>query len=286
MGNASSGGVLVTGASTGIGSDCVRFLHEKGIRVLAGVRRSEDGEALRAAISEQITPVLLDVTDPHSIESARKEVLTAVGAKGLRGLVNNAGIFAVDPLEIADLEESRAIFEVNVIGLIAVTQSFLPLIREAGGRIVNIGSVQGYASLPYSGVYSASKFAIEGITDALRRELRPWGIPVSVIEPGAIQSLIQSKAVTNVEGKIERLSAPQRELYGEGLQIIQKGLEIEQNIAIPGEEVARAVHHALTAERPRLRYRVGSDAKKLYRQFRTLPDRMLDRIVNRLLGLG
>lgn len=168
-------GVVITGASTGIGAACARHLDELGFQVFAGVRKSQDGERLRAFTSRKLTLIRLDVTDDGSIAAAVDTVCSAVGESGLAGLVNNAGIAVPGPIETVPLAEARKQFEVNVLGQIAATQAFLPLLRQSRGRIVNMGFIAGLAATPFLGLYGASKFALEGLTDALRVEVSPRG---------------------------------------------------------------------------------------------------------------
>ena len=177
------GAVVITGASTGIGRASALDLDSRGFRVFAGVRKDEDAERLRSE-RPSIEPLRIDVTDADSIAAARDRVTEAVDGAGLAGLVNNAGIAVPGPLEHLPIDEIRRQLEVNLIGQIAVTQAFLPLLRTARGRIVNIGSIGGRVALPLLGPYAGSKHAMEGITDSLRRELRPWGIEVSIVRPG------------------------------------------------------------------------------------------------------
>ncbi|GBL40485.1 dehydrogenase/reductase SDR family member 9 [Nitrospirota bacterium] len=167
--------VVITGASTGIGAACALHLDAMGFQVFAGVRRREDGAALKARGSQRLLPVRLDVTDEVSIAQAAALVKEAVGEEGIAGLVNNAGIAVAGPLEVLPIPELRKQFEVNVIGAVAVTQAFLPLVRIGRGRIVNMGSIAGRATMPFLGPYSMSKFALEAMTTALRLELDTWG---------------------------------------------------------------------------------------------------------------
>ncbi len=200
----SGSAIVITGASTGIGRACAFELDRRGFRVFAGVRKPRDGEALREAASERLVPLEIDVTDPQSIEAAAKTVSTVVGGAGLWGLVNNAGISVSGPIDFVELDELRRQLEVNVIGPVAVTQAVLPLIRPARGRIVNVGSIGGHNAAPFVGPYSASKFAIEGVTQALRREVRPFGIEVAIVDPGAVQSEIWGKAFRDADEQIAR----------------------------------------------------------------------------------
>ena len=184
------GGVVVTGASSGIGEATALRLANAGFAVFAGVRREEDAEALRL---RGVRPVRLDVRDAAQVAAAAQEVRGALGPAGLVALVNNAGVVVPGPLEFVPLDKLRGQFEVNVIGQVAVIQAFLPLLRETRGRIVNISSIDGRIATPLLGPYVASKFALEGLSDALRRELRPWGIQITLIEPGAIKTRIWEK---------------------------------------------------------------------------------------------
>ena len=185
--------VVITGASTGIGEACALHLDQLGWRVFAGVRKDSDGEALQRKASPRLMPVRIDVTDAASIAGAREIVARELGDRGLDGLVNNAGVVVAGPLEFVPMDDLRRQLEINVIGQIAVTQAFLSFVRTARGRIVNIGSVSGKMATPFVGPYAASKFAMEALTDALRCELRPWGIQVSIVEPGSIATPIWEK---------------------------------------------------------------------------------------------
>ena len=164
IGNARA--VVITGASTGIGAACAFHLDRLGFTVFAGVRKPEDGARLQQSGSDRLIPILLDVTDQPSIQRSIEIVSERVGVTGLYGLVNNAGIAVSAPLEAIPLPDLRRQLEVNVIGQVAVTQAFLTLIRQARGRIVNMGSIAGRSTIPLMGAYSASKFALEAITDA------------------------------------------------------------------------------------------------------------------------
>ena len=189
------GAVVVTGASTGIGEACALQLDRMGFSVFAGVRREADGKALEQKASGRLTPVFIDVADEVSIASAVETVSAAVGDAGLAGLVNNAGIAVPAPIELVPLDALRRQLEVNVIGQVSVTQAFLPLVRKAQGRIVNMGSIAGRLAIPFLGPYCMSKFAMEALTDSLRVELRPWGIKVSLVEPGRISTPIWGKGI-------------------------------------------------------------------------------------------
>jgi NAD(P)-dependent dehydrogenase (short-subunit alcohol dehydrogenase family) len=268
------GNILVTGASTGIGRACALRLAELGYRTFAGVRKAPDGESLRAESSGKIEPVVLDVTCAGSIAAA----VAAVGDGPLAGLVNNAGIAVLGPVELLSVEMWRRQFEVNVIGLVAVTQAFLPLLRRGPGRIVNIGSVAGRSALPGSGAYDSSKFAVEGITDSLRMELAASGIAVSLIEAGSIATPIWEKSLLDVED-LGRQTAPERLApYAGLLQLAREETAAAARTASPPAAVVKAVVHALTARRPRARYVVGRDAY-FWLLLNWLPDRWRDRLI-------
>src|SRR6266699_1245214 len=281
------GSVVVTGASTGIGEACALRLDRRGFRVFAGVRREVDGGALKQKASSRLTPILLDVTDASSIKSAAA-VVAALGEEGLSGLVNNAGIAIAGPLEFLPIDELRRQFEVNVIGQIAVTQAFLPLLRKGHGRIINMGSLAGKSALPFTGPYCASKFAMEALTDSLRMELLPWNIPVSIIEPGSVTTPIWQKSLAAGERVAGMLPPQARELYGHAIDsmgnIVSNIRKTAPNNGVPADVVARAVEHALTAKKPRTRYLVGS-AALLRVVLGILPDRTRDRLITwRLLS--
>src|SRR5262245_5535409 len=186
-----SGKIVITGASSGIGR--AMRLDQLGFHVFAGVRNPADGDALKSKSSERLSPVLLDVTSEDSIARAAR----SIGDAPIAGLVNNAGIAVGGPLEMVPIPLWRKQFEVNVIGQVAVTQAFLPLLRVGRGRIVNIGSIAGRSALPFTSPYCSSKFALEGLSDSLRMELRQWGISVSIVEPGSIRTPIWEKSLAD-----------------------------------------------------------------------------------------
>ena len=275
----SSTAVVVTGASTGIGAACALDCATRGMTVFAGVRDPRAGEALAAKGGPSLIPITLDVTDELSIARSVEVVQRIVGEAGLGGLVNNAGIAIGSPLEVIPLSQLRKQFEVNVIGQIAVTQAFLPLLRRSRGRIVNMGSIAGRGTIPLLGPYSATKYAMEALTDALRMELRPWGIEVSIIEPGAIATPIwekSDKAAVDLEASA---SDEARALYGAAAIRIREAVAQSAQRAIPPDAVVRAVHHALTAACPNTRYLVGVDAKFRAWMVKWLPDRVQDRLL-------
>jgi NAD(P)-dependent dehydrogenase (short-subunit alcohol dehydrogenase family) len=270
--------VVVTGSSTGIGEGCALRLDKMGWRVFAGVRRREDGEALKQKASERLVPVILDVTDSESIAAATRYVAEVVGEEGLDGLVNNAGIAVAGPLEFLPVDELRRQLDVNVVGQIAVTQAFLPLLRKARGRIVNIGSVSSRISVPLLGPYSASKFAMDALTTALRMELQPWGIHVAIVDPSGIATPIWRKSMAAGERLAERFPPEVFELYGPIIEVQRKRAVESDRTGLPRSAVTRPVAHALTSPRPRTRYPVGSTAR-IVAILRLLPDRLRERLL-------
>jgi NAD(P)-dependent dehydrogenase (short-subunit alcohol dehydrogenase family) len=260
---------LVTGASSGIGRACaIRLLHS-GWRVLAGVRRTGDAP-------EGTEEVLLDVTDAEQIRSAAERV------DELDGLVNNAGIALAAPLEFVPPEELRHQLEVNLVGQVAVTQAFLPALRRATGRIVFMGSIAGRSALPFLGPYAASKHGLEAVADSLRLELRPFGIHVSIVEPGTIKTPIWTRSAERADKLIAASDGRLGELYGERVAAFREVALKRGASGASADAVAKVVEEALTAERPHTRYLVGRDAR-LRAGFERLPDRLRDRIYERVL---
>jgi NAD(P)-dependent dehydrogenase (short-subunit alcohol dehydrogenase family) len=276
--------VVVTGASTGIGEAIAKRL-DSGFRVFAGVRKDEDAEKLRAA-GANIEPIKIDVTDQASIDAAAAHVKSEIGDQGLAGLVNNAGIAVSAPLEFLPVEELRHQLEVNTVGQHAVTQAFLAPIRTAKGRIVNISSIGGKIALPLAGAYAASKFAMEAISDTLRRELKPWGIEVVVVEPGGVVTPIWDRGTDTANRILEEAPPEAEQLYGPLIESMRAQVaEITANGMQPSE-IAEVVHTALTKSRPKTRYLVGSEAKQRARAAAILPDRVFDRLIARTLKWG
>ena len=277
--------VVITGASTGIGRACALHLDTLGLRVFAGVRKQADAEALRAKASPRLVAIALDVADALSISTAASAVAGAVGEAGLDGLVNNAGVVVTGPVEFLPLPELRRQLEINVIGQVAVTQAFLPLIRVARGRIVNMGSIAGRLATPFSGAYGASKFALEALTDALRLELAPWGISVSIIEPGAVATPIWEKGRKSGEAMLAAAPPEALVLYGESIEAFKKTSEHAARHAADPMDVARAVEHALTTAKPKTRYVIGGRARIGAAMALLMPDRMRDTMVAKAMRL-
>jgi NAD(P)-dependent dehydrogenase (short-subunit alcohol dehydrogenase family) len=253
-----------------------------GWRVLAGVRREEDAEALRAAASERLVPLMLDVTDEGQIAAAAERIGGEVGEAGLDGLVNNAGINLSGPLETISLDDFRRQIAVNLTAQVAVTQPLLASLRRARGRIVFVSSIGGRMALPFNGPYHAAKFGLEAVADSLRQELRPWQMPVVVIQPGAIDTPMWERGVRSIG---ERAPAEQDSLYGERIARA-KGLAMKvASHGIAPDKVATAIERALTVRRPRTRYLVGLDARGQALLRSLLPDRAFDSVLARFSGV-
>lgn len=278
---AAAASVLVTGASKGIGEATALRLAGAGWQVFAGVRREADGEALQQRGGEAVVPVLLDVTDSEQIAAAAEVMREATGGV-LHGVVNNAGMAVAGPLEFLPPESLRRQLDVNVVGQVAVTQAVLPMIRAARGRIVMIGSIAGRSALPFVGPYSASKFALEAIADTLRVELMPWGVHVSLIEPGVIATPIWQTSIDAALAMLEDAAPVVMEYYGERLGAIRRRAERGTGGMSP-DVVARVIERALTSSTPRTRYMIGRDAKLRLWLERVLPDRARDRVIDAAL---
>jgi NAD(P)-dependent dehydrogenase (short-subunit alcohol dehydrogenase family) len=268
---------LITGAGSGIGEACATRLSQMGWRVFAGVLDESQRSYVEQRRLVRVTPLLLDITKADAIAAAAETIAGEVGEQGLAGLVNNAGIGVLGPLEFVPIDRLRCQLEVNLIGHVAVTQACLPLLRKATGRIVNISSLAGRLSLPLFGPYSASKFGIEAVSDALRQELRPWDMHVACIEPGLVETPILSSSQAAADAALAAMPDEGRERYGPYFDRLKNDPRLK-TAAQPADVVARAVAHALTARRPKARYIVGG----MHRQFwllSKLPDWLRDWVI-------
>lgn len=274
--------VLITGCSTGIGRASALMLAERGFTVYGGVRNEQHAAEL-ATVHAAITPLLLDVTNEQHVTSA-VEVLAAASPQGLWGLVNNAGVGLPAAVEFTSREDLLRLFEVNTIAPLRLMQACLPLLRLARGRIVNVTSMNGVIALPMVGGYSASKFALEALSDTLRIELRPWGVSVSTVRPGQIRTPIFDKAGAALTDRtaaiLPDLLVGYEKMYARGSFFNERGVKSPT----PPEAVAKAILHALTARAPRPHYHVGIDAQVLKFARGWLPTRLRDRIIARVMG--
>lgn len=273
----SNDAIFVTGASTGIGRCTALHLVREGYTVFAAVRDESARHSLLEASDGRLKTCFLDITDHDGVLAAAEMIAEALeGKSSLYALVNNAGITVPGSVEFVPLQTMRKAFEVNLIGQLAVTQAFLPLIRKGRGRIIQVSSALGMLAMPLAGPYAASKFAIEGLTDALRRELRPWGIHVVLIEPGSIQSAIWGKIDAQIAAMESELPPAARDLYGPLAAGVRYIWDRAEKTAIPPVAVARAVSHALASRQPRIRYAVGWDSRFLRAVSTWVPARVVD----------
>jgi NAD(P)-dependent dehydrogenase (short-subunit alcohol dehydrogenase family) len=266
---------IVTGASTGIGAAAARDLARRGFHVLAGVRRDRDAEALRGP---GVEPVIIDVTNSDHIEALVARVREDPQGRAVRALVNNAAIQANVPVEVFAIDQWRLMFEVNLFGHVAVTQAMLPALIRSKGRVVNISSVGGRVAMATYGPYAGTKFALEAVSDALRRELAPSGVQVVVVEPGAVRTEMLGRAITAARELASAMTPEQIQRYGPLVHAVNKQAESSTKSGLPPEAVATVIADAVTARKPRTRYTVGREAA-LIRVMRFLPDRTLDRIL-------
>ena len=272
--------ILVTGAARGIGKETVLALADAGWHVFAGVRSEADGAALVAAASGSLTPVLLDVTDPDQVAA-----LDGVLPDRLDAVVNNAGIVVDGPVETLSAEALQKQFDVNVFGAMAVTRAVLPRIRAAQGRIVFVSSVSGRVSTPWMGAYCASKFALEGLVDALRIELRPWKIGVSLVEPGATATDIWGGVLEQVDATVSNLSDDHDRLYAKHIHGIRRVMPMMQKQAVPASKVSAVITTALTARRPKARYPVGVSSTVQIAATSLTPTRLTDLVLATAMGI-
>jgi NAD(P)-dependent dehydrogenase (short-subunit alcohol dehydrogenase family) len=274
--------IIVTGVSSGIGRAIAEDLLSRGYAVLGSVRRAEDAAELKMRWPNDFVPLVFDVTDTEALPALVKQVEAILGGRDLKALVNNAGIFLGGPLMHQPLAEVRKAFDVNVFGLLAVTQAFLPLLgarlNRAGppGRIVNIGSVAGAMTVPLMTTYSATKHAVEALSQGLRRELSIYGIEVSAIEPGLVRTkLVEKRQAENLEQRYAHTD------YAMWLIQFDRSLRAQENNAPPADRVTAAVRHAIESPKPRSRYPLD----RIWLLGRLLPDRVFDKIIFKAVGL-
>lgn len=277
--------VVITGASSGIGRAAVARMARSGWSVFATVRKQQDGDELRSDYGASVTPVMLDVTERPSVGAAAERVASLLEGAGLDGLANVAGVGKVRPVEYMTHDDLQEIFDINVFGQIDVSRAFLPLLRKARGRIVNITSIGAHIAIPFGSLINASKSAFGILNDTLRLELYPFGIHVAAVEPGAIKTPAVDKTLGDVEAVIRNLPANGVAQYGAMLRTFARlAYDREMNGSSP-DVVADAIHHALTASKPRSRYRVGKHAILLATLAAFLPDRLLDAVRFRITGM-
>jgi NAD(P)-dependent dehydrogenase (short-subunit alcohol dehydrogenase family) len=271
--------VLVTGAARGIGRSIAEHLANQGWDVIAGVRTQLDADAITAANPQRISAVLLDVTD-----DAQLDQLEATLPARLDAVVNNAGVVVAGPMEAVTTADWRKQLDVNVIGQLAVTRAVLPRLRRSRGRVVFISSVNGQLAFPMMGAYCASKFALEAAAEALRMELRPWGISVVVVEPAQTDTDMWHTAPAMVAETEAAFSPAHRELYARHIAGFKKRIPLSQKMAVPPEKVSAVVERALTTKRPRPRYVVGAAPKVQAALMTKLPIAVRDRVLRMVAG--
>lgn len=268
--------ILISGASSGMGLATARELAGRGYYVLAGVRSATDADRVR---TRDLEPVILDVTEPEQIEAVVARIANDPVGRKLTVLINNAGIAVNAPVETLPLDAWRRQFEVNLFGHIAVTQAMLPFLHDTRGRIVNVSSLGGRISMGTYGAYAGAKFALEAVSDALRRELAPHGVSVVVIEPGGVTTEMTGHGIERATRFLEAMTAEQRRRYGALVEAIIRQAAAFTESGVPADKAALVFATAATSPRPKTRYTIGRDAAMLTRLARILPDRALDRIL-------
>lgn len=275
---------VITGASSGIGFACVNQMSRAGWTVFATVRKTSDRDRLRS--ERNVYPVIMDVQDAASISGAAAEISSQLGGRGLDGLVNVAGVGMVRPLEYASMGDVRDIFEINFFGQLSAIQAFSGMLRKNRGRIVNVTTVGVNLAIPFGGLLNASKSAFAKVSDTLRLELRRFGVRVIAVEPGSICTPAVDKTLGGLEEVIGSLPPEAQRMYGPMLREVgRRGYAMEKAGSSP-DVVAVAVHHALTSNRPRFRYRVGKHAKLLATLPKVLPESLFDSLIMKMLGLA
>lgn len=277
--------VVITGASTGIGFAIASHLAAKGWQVFAGIRKASDGAPLQAA-HQAIKPILLDVTNPEQIETAVAEIREALDGSKLAGLINNAGIAMMGPLAVQPMDQFKAHFDVNVFGLLRASQAFAPLLgmdqslTGEPGRIINITSVGGRLASPFLGAYTATKHAVESMTDSLRRELVVFGIDAIAVGPGAVKTPIWDKAERDNQDQpyADTVWAKPIEAFSETM--LEGG-----RTGLAPEVIAKTVETALTAAKPKARYAPVPDKLTNFTLPMLLPKRMVDRFFWKRFGM-
>ncbi|HXO80614.1 MAG TPA: SDR family NAD(P)-dependent oxidoreductase [Mycobacterium sp.] len=272
--------IVVTGASTGMGAATARELARRGFHVLAGVRRDVDADALRG---DGIEPHILDITVESDVAAIAERVANDPQGFPLRALINNAGVAINAPVEALPIAEWRRQFEVNLFGHVAMIQALMPSLLRSAGTVVNISSLGGKVALPTYPAYAGSKFALEALSDSLRREVGRLGVRVVVIEPGAVKTAMAERGVATADRLKDGMTADQRERYGELVDAMSNLARSFDKDGVSADHAATVIAKAATSSRPRTRYTVGRDAAVLARLSRVLSDRVLDRVVRLVL---
>ena len=272
--------IVVTGASTGMGAATARELARRDFHVLAGVRREIDADALRG---DGIEPHILDITVESDVAAIADRVAADPLGRPLRALINNAGIAVNAPVEALPIAEWRRQFEVNLFGHVAMIQALMPSLLRSSGTVVNISSVGGKVALPTYPAYAGTKFALEALSDSMRREVNDLGVKVVVVEPGAVKTEMAQRGVATADRLKAGMTADQLERYGGLIDAMSSLARSFDTDGVPAERAAKVIANAATAPRPRTRYTIGRDAAILLRLSRVVSDRFLDRVVRLIL---
>jgi NAD(P)-dependent dehydrogenase (short-subunit alcohol dehydrogenase family) len=272
--------IVVTGASTGMGAATAKELAGRGFHVLAGVRREIDADALRG---DGIEPLILDITVESDVAAVANRVAADPRGRPLRALINNAGIAVNAPVEALPIAEWRRQFEVNLFGHVAMIQALMPSLLRSSGTVVNISSVGGKVALPTYPAYAGTKFALEALSDSMRREVNHLGVKVVVVEPGAVKTEMAQRGVATADRLKASMTADQLERYGDLIDAMSNLARSFDTDGVPAERAAKVIANAATAPRPRTRYTIGRDAAILARLSRVVSDRFLDRVVRLIL---
>lgn len=270
--------ILLTGASTGIGRATALHLDQLGYTVFAGVRREQDGAALRQTASERLKPIILDITNPDHVANALAVVGAACGDAGLLALINNAGYNYISAFEYTDETKARQMMEVNFFGLYKMSQAFIPLLRQYarqhGGdraKLINIGSIGSIVGLPWEPFYHASKFAVLGLTESLRYELRAQRISAVAVLPGGIKTDFMPKTDASLAEAIAAMPNEGKQLYGAGLSKYKSLIPVADKYGSEPLKVAQRIARVVAATNPGMQYLVGADAHLLFGLARVLP---------------
>jgi NAD(P)-dependent dehydrogenase (short-subunit alcohol dehydrogenase family) len=272
--------IVVSGASTGMGAATAKELAGRGFHVLAGVRREVDADALRG---EGIEPLILDITVDSDVAAVAERVAADPRGRPLRALINNAGIAVNAPVEALPIAEWRRLFDVNLFGHVAMIQALMPALLRSSGTVVNISSLGGKVALPTYPAYAGAKFALEALSDSLRREVHGLGLKVVVVEPGAVKTEMAQRGVATADRLKAGMTNDQLARYSDLIDAMSNLARSFDTDGVPAERAAKVIADAAIARRPRTRYTIGRDAAILARVSRIISDRSLDRVVRLVL---
>jgi NAD(P)-dependent dehydrogenase (short-subunit alcohol dehydrogenase family) len=295
-----TGTIIISGASTGIGRHAAEELAERGYHVFAGVRNEKDQKDIANMNVSTLHPLMLDVTSQNSCEEAVRTVteFNRLHDTQLVAVVNNAGIARLQTAEFWDIDDAHKVFETNFFGALRLTQLTLPLLRQSHGRVVMISSITGFFNIPLYSVYGASKYAMEGLSDALRREVQPFGVSVSVVEPGSVRSAIQGKFTLENDVNLLSASGMRQEIVEKNKfdtvaetyphiynEKVRRKLKARTSQAEPTTVTTKAIVESITSSKPKTRYVVAKAGALPGWLMRIvvwlLPDRAVDYMVTK-----